>query len=214
MAAPLRPHDLVRFRDVRDLAADEDLPSWTTAALGSAPLAVVRRARAPEALVAIGIRGRLRHQRVAAMVRRAAVVERIAPERLAADAGWRRMRAARRSEIPALGALEAVSALLGRLDLAWGPTGGVGFELAGRLPAASPDSDLDLLVRRASPWPVAAARDALAALDRLGVRADVQIETPLGSVALREYARDGAPMLLRTVDGPRLVADPWRDDSA
>jgi len=214
MAATLRPHDLVRLRDVRDVAAEGDLPSWATAALATLPLVVVRRARAPDGLVAIGIRGRLRHQRAAAMVRRAAVVERIAPERLAADAAWRRIRSSPRPQIPALGALEAVSVLLGGLDVAWGPTGSVGFELAGGVPAAWPDSDLDLLVRRGSPWPIAAARGALAALDRLAVRTDVQIETPLGSIALREYARDRAPLLLRTLDGPRLVADPWRDDAA
>ena len=207
-AAALRPHDLLRLRDPDELRAAAGLPRWANAALAKAPLVVVRRAPAPDGLVAVGIRGALRHQRLAAMVPRAAIDEHIAPERLAAEAGWDR--SPRRAGIPALAALEAVSALLAGLGLAWGPTGSVGFELASGTPTARADSDLDLLVRRAARWPLSAARYALAGLDPLGVRADVQIETPIGSVALREYARGRAPVLLRTPHGPRLVGDPWQ----
>ena len=39
-------------------------------------------------------------------------------------------------------------------------------------------------------------------------RADTQVETPEGGVALAEWLRDGKT-LLKTSRGPRLVADPW-----
>ena len=203
-----RPHDLLRPRAVGDVIAAGDLPAWATTALATAGLVVVRRARVPAGLVAVGVRGPLRHQRLAAMLPCCAIVERIAPERLAAEASWGPTPG--RARIPALAASKPVGALLRGLGLAWGPAGSVGFELATGTPAARPDSDLDLLVRCPSPWPLAAARYALARLDRLAVPVDVQIETPVGSVALREYARGRAPVLLRTLDGPRLVADPWQ----
>ena len=206
--AGLRPHDLLRLSDPGALRAAADLPRWATAALAKHRLVVVRRARVPDGLVAVGIRGPLRHQRLAAMLPCSAIVERIAPERLAAEAC--RSPTPGRAHIPALAALEPVGALLGSLGLAWGPTGSVGFELATGTAAARADSDLDLLVRCPARWPLGAARDALARLDLLDVSADVQIETPVGSVALREYAQGPGSVLLRTLDGPRLVADPWQ----
>jgi len=210
--ATAAPHDLLRLRAVSDLVVPVPLPSWARRALARAPLVVVRGARAPAGLVAVGIRGPKRHQRLAALVAPSAATDRIAPEALAAQAAW----SARppRGGVPALAALPPVSALLGRLGLAWGPTGSVGFELAAGVPTARPDSDLDLLVRRGARWPVAEAREALSALDRLAVRADVQVETPAGTFALAEYARRRAPILLRTADGPRLVEDPWGPSAA
>jgi phosphoribosyl-dephospho-CoA transferase len=201
------PHDLLRLRRVDDIIVAADLPSWATAALAGAPLVVVRRAPAPAGLVAIGLRGAVREKRLPALLPRAAILERIPPERLAAEAAWRR--SPRRGLIAALAALEPVSALLDGLGAVWGPTGSVGFELASGVPAAGPHSDLDILIRRAAPWPLAEARAAVSGLDRLGVRTDAQIETQVGSVALGEFARGRTPVLLRTSSGPRLARDPW-----
>ena len=47
-------------------------------------------------------------------------------------------------------------------------------------------------------------------LERRACRVDLQLETPLGGVALREWAGDGARVLVKTADGPRLVGDPWQ----
>ena len=49
----------------------------------------------------------------------------------------------------------------------------------------------------------------LEALEPLPVRVDVQLEVPRGAVALAEYAAARGPLVLRTVDGARLVRDPW-----
>jgi phosphoribosyl-dephospho-CoA transferase len=40
-------------------------------------------------------------------------------------------------------------------------------------------------------------------------RIDVQIETPDAAFSLAEFARANLRVMLRHIDGPRLVADPW-----
>ncbi|MBN9115401.1 MAG: malonate decarboxylase holo-ACP synthase, partial [Pandoraea sp.] len=93
----------------------------------------------------------------------------------------------------------------------WGPTGGVGFALATGLPALHPQSDLDVLIRLPFP-PSDAQCDALAwiARDRT-CRIDVQIDTGRGGFSLREWLRSPPRMLVKTDQGPTLVADPWGD---
>jgi phosphoribosyl-dephospho-CoA transferase len=91
--------------------------------------------------------------------------------------------------------------------LPWGPTGSVGFELATAIPTATPQSDLDLLVR--VPSGVSATLTLLAALHRqfrsLAARVDCQVETPSGAVALAELVDGASDVMVRTAAGPRLV---------
>ena len=49
----------------------------------------------------------------------------------------------------------------------------------------------------------------LTALGRLSARVDLLLETPLGAVALSEYASGKRVVLLRTHSGAHLVTDPW-----
>jgi phosphoribosyl-dephospho-CoA transferase len=102
----------------------------------------------------------------------------------------------------------ALAPRLDALGVDWGPTGGAGYWLACRLPVLRATSDLDLLVRlpdRPSPSLVA----ALCTLqDGQPCRLDIQVDTGAGGFALADYARGGR-VLLKTNDGPRLVADPW-----
>ena len=87
-------------------------------------------------------------------------------------------------------ALRSVRTFLVEAEVPWGPTGSVGFELATGSPTASPDSDLDLLVR--TPHLTSAVLSRLTALhdhfDRLDVRVDCQVETRTGAIALPELA--------------------------
>jgi phosphoribosyl-dephospho-CoA transferase len=99
--------------------------------------------------------------------------------------------------------------MMRQLDFIWGPTGSVGYELASGAPAVTAASDFDLIVRAPDEVSRERARRLLVASASLPIRVDVQIETPNGAVALAEYAAGGAPIALRTVDGPRLVGDPW-----
>ena len=98
--------------------------------------------------------------------------------------------------------------LLEGRDLAWGPTGSVGYELASGLPAVGESSDLDLILRSPEPLPRATAREILEDLSSLPARADAQIDTGIGSVALAEWAA-GKEVLLRRASGPVLTEDPW-----
>ena len=47
-------------------------------------------------------------------------------------------------------------------------------------------------------------------LDEAPGRVDLQLETPQGAVALREWAGEAPRVLLKTQDGPLLVSDPWQ----
>ena len=105
--------------------------------------------------------------------------------------------------------LRTVRPALDGAGLSWGPTGSVGFELATAVPTATPESDLDLLLRTSRLTPDVLNR--LTALHQrfvgLMARMDCQVETPLGAAALADVVGGQIEIMLRTVKGPRLV---WR----
>lgn len=178
-------------------------PSWVSQDwLQRAPL-VVRRALAAPGRIPVGLRGALRSERQACEIMAASVIRCITPEMLSAmpfdGAG-----------IAALAAMRTVAPLLDAAGWAWGPTGGVGFALASGLPVLRPDSDLDLVLRIATP-PDAAQRDALRAIAAsvIGCRLDLQIDTGHGGFAYAEWAAGRGKVLLKTDRGPLLTAMPW-----
>jgi len=205
----MRTHTLLRIAGADVLYCEAALPQWVAAQLQRAPWVVVRRERSREDLIPVGVRGPARAQRCAAWLPESQVLERVEPLRLAARRGW--ADSPRRSEVPALAALESVEQIMARLGLAssWGPSGSVAFELASGIATARPGSDLDLIVRADERLPVRRAAVLQAELARLAARADALLQTPAGAVSLEEYARGQAPLLLRTADGARLVQDPW-----
>jgi len=203
-------HDLLRLRDVDELHWEEARPDWSSAALHRAPWVVVRRTRARSALLPVGIRGDVRHQRAAAWLPIHAVEQIVTPQILARQRTW--CGRPRTKLLPALQALDAAAAILeeqGYGDL-WGPGGSVGFELASGVPSVSAQSDLDLVLDAPEPIEVRAAAALFTALERLSARVDLLLETPLGAVALSDYASGKRAVLLRTPSGARLVADPWQ----
>ena len=54
------------------------------------------------------------------------------------------------------------------------------------------------------------ARDLLATLDKAACTVDLQLQTPFGAVALREWASPSRRVLLKTAGGAHLVIDPWQ----
>jgi phosphoribosyl-dephospho-CoA transferase len=182
------------------------VPAWVPASLARAPWVVVRRALSQDGLIPVGIRGRTRGERFAALLAVDAVTERVSPEDLAAARSWRHMPRAR--SVRSLRVLDAVDELCTSLGLAWGPTGSVGFELATGVPSAGVASDLDVVIRAPQPWSLEYAREIADCLNRLPARVDAQLDVPAGAVALDEYAR-GGPVLLRAPDGRGLTRDPW-----
>jgi phosphoribosyl-dephospho-CoA transferase len=204
-------HDLLRIAgpDALIPVSGSRPPSWAAASLRAAPWVVVRRApRAADGALPVGVRGRCRSERLAAWVPTDAVVQCLVPEQLPDRLPL--LPDHRRGAVPALEVLDRVRGAVRPFRLRWGPGGSVGFELAAGIAAARPGSDLDLVLRAQVPLPRAVAARLAASLAALPVPADAQLETPHGAVSLAEYAREEGPVLLRTVDGPRLTTDPWR----
>jgi phosphoribosyl-dephospho-CoA transferase len=188
-------HDLLWGMTAAHLPADA--PAWALDSLGAV---VVRRATVAPGWVAVGLRGRLREQRFAALLPIAAVQRRVAPEALREVVATR--------DLPALQALDQLRPLLAGLH--WGVTGSAGFELATGVEALHAGSDLDLILRTPEPLDRAEARALLATLDTAVCAVDLQLQTPLGAVALREWAGPSRRVLLKTASGAHLVMDPWQ----
>ena len=206
----MQTHSLLRIDCAAALrGASMPAPHWVAAQLARTPWVVVRRAPCHDRLVPVGVRGATRAERFAGWLRAESVRAYVSPLQLAARRDWRRN--PRRAEVAALAALDDVEAIMARAGLAarWGVAGSVAFELASGCATTSCASDVDLIVKLDAPFPAAAAQALDAELTQLAVRADVLLETPVGAVALAEYAHARAPYLVRTVDGPRRLADPW-----
>jgi phosphoribosyl-dephospho-CoA transferase len=132
----------------------------------------------------------------------------VTPEDLVAQQQWRGN--PRADKVAALGALEKIARLWNSQEYAWGPTGSVGFEIATGVPSATTESDLDLMICAPVRLPKEHAESLLQTVSAQPVAIDVQLETPFGSVALREYVSPSSTrILMKTCNGPKLVLDPW-----
>ena len=180
--------------------APADAPAWVLAALGAEQPVVVRRAIAQPGHVAVGVRGRLREQRFAAEMPLALVQRRVVPEALREVISPR--------DLPALRALVQLRPVLAQKD--WGVSGSAGFELATGIEALHASSDLDLILRTPKPLERRDAADLQAILDTADCVVDLQLQTPFGAVALREWAGSSRRVLLKAASGAHLVIDPWQ----
>ena len=202
MHAP-RPHDLLWGMTPAHLPGDA--PAWARAVLAEGQPVVVRRAQVAPGQVAVGVRGLGRERRLAAQMPAAAIRCCQRPEALR----WHGD-----SALPALRALAEVGALLDVSGLAWGPTGGVGYQLASGVEVLHAGSDLDLILRTPAALCREAARALLADLEAMPCRIDLQLETPHGAVALREWAGGARRVLLKAPAGAHLVCNPWQEACA
>ncbi|MFS0828139.1 malonate decarboxylase holo-ACP synthase [Pseudomonas phoenicis] len=194
----MNPHDLLWGLRPEHLAGDA--PEWARQVLLAGQPVVVRRAVVAADRVAVGVRGAQRSQRWAAELPVGCVQRRCRPEQL---------RVAGEVELPALRALQAVAPWLDATGLGWGPTGGVGYQLATGVAVLHGESDLDLVLRTAAPWPRSQAQALFAALTAMPCRIDLQLETPQGAVALGDWAGTARRVLLKRREGACLVEDPW-----
>lgn len=200
-----RPHDLLKLRRC---PVAVDAPAWAHDAFAHAAFAVVRRAPAAPGTVAVGLRGTTRAERYGAYIDENDVETSVPPERLV-----RALPNPGRDSLAPFTLLRALADNPCLSSYEWGPTGSTAFELATGIPTITPSSDLDLLIRT----PAALSHDQTEALQvelqacaaRAGVRIDVQLETPAGGVALAEWAMRKSLTMVKSADGPRLVADPW-----
>lgn len=195
----LKPHDLLKIKRAEDLISYTPVPEWVEAALAKAPFVVVRRARAAQGLVAIGVRGSVRSERFGAFLPVDLIVKRISPEQLTEEKGWK----TRSKEI--FQSLEQISHVMECASLKWGPVGSLGFELASGSEAATEKSDIDIVIRFSKKLTSNAAKKINDELKKNPFRIDAQVDMPEGAVSLNEYAiSEEKAILLRTVDGPLL----------
>ncbi|WP_096203172.1 malonate decarboxylase holo-ACP synthase [Bacillus sp. FJAT-45350] len=208
----LKPHDLVKIKNLNALINHGERPSWVNDALMEAPWVVVRRSSWYDGMIPIGVRGKTRSERFAAFLPMDAVATYVTPEQISKERVW--STSTRGEEINAIRVLEEVNNLMIKQGCTWGPAGSVGFELISGISAARESSDLDIVIRADEPIEVKKAKATVEALSKLPVQIDVQLDTGVGAVSLAEYARGVNPVLLKTMTGPLLVTNPWCRDVA
>lgn len=198
---PVLPHDLLWGLAVADVPADA--PAWVTEVVGAGQPVVVRRAKVAEGWVAVGVRGHSRDQRYAMAMRLTDITRRVRPEELLEAANIQA------ADWPAVRALRHIRPVLDAVGLPWGVAGSVGFELASGTAVLHQDSDLDLILRASTFFSREQAAALVDALNGAVCRIDLQLQTPAGAVALREWAGSARQVLLKADDAARLVTDPW-----
>ncbi|WP_430523160.1 malonate decarboxylase holo-ACP synthase [Pseudomonas putida] len=192
-------HDLLWGMTPEQLPADA--PAWVIESVRAGQPVVVRRAVSVAGQVAVGVRGRLREQRFAASMAIDSVTRRVQPEQLCHVDIDR--------DLPAVRALKQLRPMLDDCGWAWGVSGSAGFELASGFQALHEGSDLDLILRAPQPISCAQAQVLVTLLDRAVCVVDMQVQTPFGAVALREWAGSSNRVLLKNAREACLVIDPW-----
>ncbi|WP_323165024.1 malonate decarboxylase holo-ACP synthase [Pseudomonas atacamensis] len=192
-------HDLLWGMTPAQLPADA--PAWAIAALAAGQPVVVRRALSEKGLVAVGVRGVLREQRLATFMPLDSIACRVSPEALCQVECER--------DLPVMQALKQLRPMLDDCGWVWGVSGSVGFELASGFRAMHAASDLDLILRAPQMITRNQACKLVELFDQAVCRVDMQLQTPFGAVALREWASGSARVLLKNAHQAALVTNPW-----
>ncbi|WP_409315766.1 malonate decarboxylase holo-ACP synthase [Pseudomonas sp. KCJK9016] len=192
-------HDLLWGMTPAHLPADA--PLWAIDSLAAGQPVVVRRAVSAEGRVAVGVRGVLREQRLAAFMASDSIACQVSPEALCHVESER--------DLPVMQALRQLRPVLDDCGWIWGVSGSAGFELASGFAAMHVNSDLDLILRTPQLITRNQARQLVAVFDQAICRVDMQLQTPFGAVALREWAGNASRVLLKNDCEARLVSDPW-----
>ncbi|MDR6914238.1 phosphoribosyl-dephospho-CoA transferase [Pseudomonas sp. 3296] len=195
----LLAHDLLWGMTPEQLTADT--PAWVIDSLRAGQPVVVRRAVSAPGLVAVGVRGRLREQRFATVMPVDAIQRRVKPEDLCQVSIDR--------DLPSVRALNQLRPLLDDCGWVWGVSGSAGFELACGFAALHEGSDLDLILRTPHALGRSQAQDLVKILEAAECLVDMQLQTPFGAVALREWAGSARRVLLKNAREACLVIDPW-----
>ncbi|AWM94817.1 phosphoribosyl-dephospho-CoA transferase [Pseudomonas sp. 31-12] len=192
-------HDLLWGMTLEQLPMDA--PAWVIESIRAGQPVVVRRALSTPDHIAVGVRGRLREQRFAAVMSIDAISRRVRPEALCHVSIDR--------DVLALRALDQLRPMLDGCGWVWGVSGSAGFELASGVQALHERSDLDLILRTPQPMDRLKAQALLKILDTAACQVDMQLQTPFGAVALREWAGAARRVLLKNAREACLVIDPW-----
>jgi phosphoribosyl-dephospho-CoA transferase len=205
-AHSVRTHDLLEIDANMFVSGTASAPEWVEEVLRKSPFVVVRRGRATDQEIPIGVRGAERNQRWPAFCHPTCVKRILTPPQLLT----RPVPTLRADATPALRALNVLKDRWMDLDHSWGPGGSVGFELATGRHVVKPESDLDIVIYAEGKITRVDARLLYARTMNLSVAVDIRVETLACGFSLTEYAREGsASILLRTPDGLELGNDPW-----
>jgi phosphoribosyl-dephospho-CoA transferase len=192
-------HDLLWGMTPEQLPADA--PGWVIDSISAGQPVVVRRALCSAGEIAVGVRGRLREQRFATVMSVDGIVRRVQPEALCHVLIER--------DLPAVHALDQLRPMLDDCGWVWGVSGSAGFELASGFAALHEGSDLDLILRTPQPLHRLQAQALVKRFDAAACMVDMQLQTPFGAIALREWAGPSRKILLKSAVGACLVDDPW-----
>jgi phosphoribosyl-dephospho-CoA transferase len=200
---------LLEIEPQQVIRTHELVPGWAQERLFAVPFVVVRRAVAAQQEIPIGVRGVQRNQRWSTSCDPKAVKRVLNPLRL-----LDRMILLRRTQvIPAFWALEELKERWGDLRHPWGPVGSIGFELATGISAATPESDLDIVIYADGRITVDEANAICNGTLDLPAVVDIRVENLVCGFSLREFARqDSSGVLLRLKRGSALGKDPWVEE--
>ncbi len=195
----LQAHDLLW--GMRCDFLDSNAPVWVKATIAQEQPVVVRRATTDSTVVAVGIRGTARHQRYATQMPVSAITKQLKPEALSnVDLdGFPHL----------MNQLQMIQNILNQKHWIWGYTGSVGFELATGIQTVTENSDIDLLIRTEEFLTKDEAKQLLQQLEQTELKLDVQLQTPKGGVALKEWASSTGKVLLKLNDSAVLANNPW-----
>ncbi|MHC8323487.1 malonate decarboxylase holo-ACP synthase [Pseudomonas sp. GB2N2] len=199
MVNTLLAHDLLWGMTPQQLPAEA--PAWVIESISTGHPVVVRRALSAPGFISVGVRGPLREQRFATLMAVDSIQRRVKPEDLCQVLIER--------DLPAVRALGHLRPLLDGCGWVWGVSGSAGFELASGVVALHDGSDLDLILRTPQPLERAQAQELLKILNSAACPVDLQLQTPHGAVALREWAGSARRVLLKSAREACLVLDPW-----
>lgn len=167
---------------------------------------VVRRAKHDE-LIPVGIRGEQKTQRLACWVKQQDIIKGISAIEVAKQQQW--LSQYEQHPLQQFKALKKIDNIFSKLDFDWGLCGSLGFELATKLQVANNHSDIDLIVYIADKQHLSKLTFLWEMLQKVPFKTDVQIESPLGAVALYEWMHKPKSLLVKTENGPILCQDPW-----
>ncbi|MBV9874667.1 MAG: malonate decarboxylase holo-ACP synthase [Verrucomicrobia bacterium] len=209
----IRPHYLLKV-DTASICCgsnsfDVSIPASVRRELEETNFVVVRRGVVTENWVPIGIRGHQRSQRWAAWYPRYAIQGIVKPMDLLTQVDPLNDQ----DVSPAHRAFRSLKNAWQTFKHPWGPAGSLGFEVATGKQTTTMRSDLDVVIYADEPLSRRDAQRLLAAADDLEVTVDIRVETLACGFSLTEYATSPTKtILLRTVDGPVLGTDPWKDN--
>ena len=197
----IHAHDLLWGMPVEQIAAAA--PSWVHARVAAGGPVVVRRDQQHINQVAVGVRGLKKSERYAAWLSKDAITRIVKPEQI---------RKLTRCSSPVQQTLNELEQLLH--EKKWGITGSYAFQAATGEQTVTSNSDLDLLLRQPTAFTLAEGNHLYTRIKLLPVTVDVQIDTGHGGFSLADWVTSNGRVLLKTNQGPQLVANPWFKEDA